>query len=369
MYIRKKGDTYYFTITVTNSDGSSRRVERAGGKSRREANQKAREFIKQLDRFNELHEIQKIKLDAYCREWLENFQESGASINTIKAYERFLNLHLIPALGSVRLHNLRPIMLQNFLNDCAKTYAPATIELYYHVIRKVFDDAIYEYEYLEKSPARNLKRPLAMKEITSKKKIFSPDDMQKIFHQFPQDHPLHVVIQLGYRMGMRLGECLGLTWDNVSFEDETILVNQNLYDHDTEPQILARTKGRKSRILIMDEKMIAILKHQEKWQKRNQLSIGRAYQKSRCVCTDYNGTPLTSKNIRWFNLWCQKNKLAGSFHTLRHTHATMLMEAGFDLDFVSKRLGHSSLVTTSTTYSHMTDKRQKAAKEKLNKIL
>ena len=227
MYIRKKGNKFYFTLTVTNPDGTARRVERVGGKTRREANLKAREFMKQLDRFNELHEVKKITLNNYCKEWLENFQQSGASINTIKAYERFLMLHLTPALGSTRLHNIRPIMLQHFLSEKAQKYAPNTVELYYHILRKLFEDAVNEYEYLDKSPARNLKLPIATKD-TKTKKVFSPEDMQLIFKKFPEDHPLYVVIQLGYRMGMRLGECLGLTWDNVSFKDGTILVNQNL---------------------------------------------------------------------------------------------------------------------------------------------
>lgn len=368
MYIRKKGSKFYFTLTVTNPDGTARRIERVGGKTRRETTLKAREFMKQLDRFNELHEIKKITLKDYCKEWLENFQESGASINTIKAYERFLMLHLVPALGATRLHNIQPIMLQRFLSEKAQKYAHNTVELYYHILRKFFEDAVNEYEYLDKSPARNLKLPLAMDD-TKTKKVFSPEDMQLIFKQFPVDHPLHVVIQLGYRMGMRLGECLGLTWDNVSFEDGTIFVNQNLYDHDTAPEILPRTKSKKPRKLVMDDQMADILRHQKKWQARNQLLLGRGYKKTRCVCTDGTGEPLTSANVRWFNLWCQENKLNGSFHTLRHTHATRMLEAGFDLDFVSKRLGHSSPVTTSTTYSHMTAKRQKAAKEKLNQIL
>ena len=65
---------------------------------------------------------------------------------------------------------------------------------------------------------------------------------------------------------------------------------------------------------------------------------------------------MTGTDFHYFNEWCKETLGGGSTHSLRHTHATMLLEAGQSLEVVSKRLGHSTVVTTSKFYSHITSK-------------
>lgn len=76
------------------------------------------------------------------------------------------------------------------------------------------------------------------------------------------------------------------------------------------------------------------------------------------VCALDSGEMLTPDDIRAFNGWCKTAIGHGSFHVLRHTYATMLLEAGADLELVSKQLGHSSLSITARVYSHVLDRRK-----------
>ena len=74
--------------------------------------------------------------------------------------------------------------------------------------------------------------------------------------------------------------------------------------------------------------------------------------------------------MRYFNTWCRDTFGAGyTFHSLRHTHATLLLEAGEDLELVSKRLGHSSINTTAQTYSHVLDARNQKTRSLLDQVL
>ena len=93
-------------------------------------------------------------------------------------------------------------------------------------------------------------------------------------------------------------------------------------------------------------------------QTKNQFQFGTYYQRNHFVCTWPSGEPLNPDDFRYFNQWTKKNFGHGSFHTLRHTYATMLLEHGAELELVSKALGHSSLNTTAQVYSHVLEKRK-----------
>ena len=75
-------------------------------------------------------------------------------------------------------------------------------------------------------------------------------------------------------------------------------------------------------------------------------------------------------HARYFNQWCGETFGAGyTFHSMRHTHATLLLESGEDLELVSKRLGHGSINTTEQTYSHVLDARKQKTRSLLDQVL
>ena len=86
-----------------------------------------------------------------------------------------------------------------------------------------------------------------------------------------------------------------------------------------------------------------------------------------CVRPD-SGRRVSTSDLRYFNDWCKTTFGHGSTHSLRHTHATMLLEAGESLEAVSKRLGHSSIVTTSKYYSNITEKGNSQMKNTLDNL-
>lgn len=118
------------------------------------------------------------------------------------------------------------------------------------------------------------------------------------------------------------------------------------------------------------EKINGCIKAERIATKKDRFKAGIFYTNdSSLVCTDSSGTGLTSNSLRYFGIWCKENFGKGSFHGLRHTHATMLIESGMGIDYVSKRLGHASMYTTAKFYDDVTQKREAEAIALMDRIL
>lgn len=111
------------------------------------------------------------------------------------------------------------------------------------------------------------------------------------------------------------------------------------------------------RIITIGSTLAAILKRQKTYQNENKLKYGQYYKKSDFVCTKENGENITTDTLKYLSRVVNYELgIDFNFHSLRHTHATMLLEAGANIKDIQKRLGHSRLATTMDTYSHVTEK-------------
>ncbi len=117
------------------------------------------------------------------------------------------------------------------------------------------------------------------------------------------------------------------------------------------------------REIEIGEELVNILKHQRLLQSKNKLKYGKLYYDSNFVCTWENGKPVTPNQIKYYSDKAQRELgFPFNFHSLRHTHATMLLEAGAKPKEVHVRLGHSKISTTLDTYVHLsTDSKKETA--------
>lgn len=167
---------------------------------------------------------------------------------------------------------------------------------------------------------------------------------------------------------MRIGECLALKWEDVDLENGKIFVHATQYDKKGVVIMSKSTKNHKTRLISISHELIKILKMHRERHKFFKQQFKKEYAETDFVCVFNNGTHLTSNSMKYFNMFCKKTFGAGySFHSLRHTHATKLLENGMDIDYVSKRLGHSDIKITSSTYSHITPIRDEMAMEIIEK--
>lgn len=369
MYIRQKkpGGKWYFTIYTETTTGKRKKIERVGGDTKSEAREACRKFIREQDSFGRTFQPKEITVNTYLMQWLDEYVESTLTENTIQTYRTMVNRHIIPYLGNVKLYQLKTRKIQNMVYDLNESYSYRTISMIVGILKKAFRQAITIYEYIDKDPMKGVVIPKP--DLKSKANAFKNDDLKKIFDHFVEGDKLYVPIQIAYHTGMRAGEVLALAWDVVDFKNNSIIVKRILYDKNGYPEIKETTKTKTIRRVSMDDSLKAILKAQKAYQSACRKRYGKMYEKTNMVCTDDSGAPLTSNNIRWFNLWCKTNGIDGSFHTLRHTFATKLLEGGMDLDFISKQLGHSTVSVTSNVYVHMTDQRMSKSVKLMNEVL
>lgn len=368
MYLRKKGKRWYYSIVMELPDGTLKKTEKVGGDSKRAAEEAYKREYRKMDRFGRIQAIKEITVKQYFEEWFTNYVEMNLRPNTIDSYKGILNNHIYPAIGDHKLYAVKTIMLQKLINGMKALYKKSTISLIVTVLKKGFRDAVVVYDYLDRNPTLGLIIPKYEEGESQPVFSFSDEQMETLFKQFPAGHQFYIPICIAYYTGMRIGECLALKWEDVDLENGKIFVHATQYDKKGVVIMSKSTKNHKTRLISISHELIKILKMHRERHKFFKQQFKKEYAETDFVCVFNNGTHLTSNSMKYFNMFCKKTFGAGySFHSLRHTHATKLLENGMDIDYVSKRLGHSDIKITSSTYSHITPIRDEMAMEIIEK--
>ena len=190
-------------------------------------------------------------------------------------------------------------------------------------------------------------------------KILPMESLQKIGEYCVEGNPLTIPFQIGLHTGMRVSEVCGLMWRHIDLNRGTLQVDQAMINQEGE-WVLGTTKTVSSeREILLGPTIINILKKHRIWLKKNKLKYGVHYTESDHVCVKECGSIITPAVVK-YNTSKMKEKLGidFNFHSLRHTHATTLMENGAKVKDIQNRLGHSRSAITIDTYLHLTKKMQ-----------
>lgn len=371
MYLRKRGKKWYYTIEIPSADGTERqRVERVGGTTYAQAAKAYRQAMNQLDETGALPKKQEITVMPFLQEWLEKDVRINLGPNTYDSYAGIIKWHIGARFGTYQLEDLTTSEIQDWINSLKQDgYSRSTVKSIFTVFNDAMRWAVANRQYIETNPMANVKMPKF--DVPRKKPvIFSHQQIQIIFHTFPVGHKYYAPCIIAYCTGLRVGECLALQWSHIDMENRTLTVDSTLYDKKGAPVCKATPKTKSSlRTIPFNETLYKALLRHKSQQAKNRHLYGKDYAENDFVCTRPDGRPMNSNDMRYFNMWCKKVFGGGSFHSFRHTHATMMLENNIELDYVSKRLGHSSIATTANIYDTITDKRNKAAMKKLDAIL
>ena len=366
-YIRKRGNKYYFTIWVR-ENGKTIKHEYAGGSSKSEAEKRFRQYMAETDRTGKYFEPSSMLFKDYLQEWINKYASVYLKPNTVDLYESVIQNHITTQFGLYKLMDITTAELQDWLIGLLNQYSRSTVKSIMSCLRSSLRWAVANRRYLLMNPMDNVKLP-PCRTATNKPKLFTPDDIHRIFEKFSYGNKIHIVCVLSYYTGMRLGECLALTWNHINLEERTIHVAGTIYDKNNSPIITSTKTVSSERIISFGAKLYNELKKQKIWQFKNSLQYGSLYKKNDFVCTTEKGRMITSNTMRYFGVWCHEKLGYGSFHSFRHTHASMLLEHGLPLDYVSKRLGHSSICSTANIYDTITDNREKDAVNAMDAFL
>lgn len=219
--------------------------------------------------------------------------------------------------------------------------------------------AVYPYQLIKENPMTYVSMPKYNDQKKDKDdlKVITLEDFNKIIDRFPQGSSFHISLQIAFNTGMRAAEVCGLTWDCVDLSKKTITVQKIIIKKERE-WVFGTPKTKSSnRTILIGNTLVNILKQHKKFQTENRLKYRQYYTDSNFVCTKENGEPLTTDSLKYLTrIVNYELQIPFNFHSLRHTHATMLLEAGANIKDTQQRLGHSRISTTMDTYSHITDK-------------
>lgn len=368
--IRKRGTKYYYRVYVTDENGQRVRKEYAGTTDRNETIRLMHAAQAEADRMGRL--ATKMTVEKFFSLWdAEVLSAGNYKINTVRAYKSAIEHYILPALGKEELKSVTPRELQNLLNGLRdEKYSRATVNTVCSILKKALTYATSFAGLIPSNPARDIVLPRffsAGKEEDVA--CFTPEEMKKIFAHFPPGHDFYMMISLSYYAGLRLGECCALMWDDVDMKDMTIRICRTLVKQGKEWGFQSPKTENSARTIYFGQNLYKILEAQRLRQMQNRMKYGPWYRDNHLVAPHESGEIMTPDNMRYFGKWCHKTFGRGTFHSLRHTYASQMLEAGADLELVSKQLGHSSIVTTTNIYSHILEKRRKKLVSIIDKAL
>lgn len=373
---RRKDGTWCAAATVgRKEDGRPKRVF-FYGKTRQEVADKLCNALNDLRR-GTFVEPGKLTVAEWLDIWLTEYKRPSIRPTTYDSYEMIVRCHLKPAIGSLKLKELRPEHLQRLYNEKAKGGLSNTSVRYIHaVIHQALEQAVKNQLVVRNvSEATTLPMP--------KKKEIRPltlDQVKRLF-QAVEEERLFPAIYLELNTGLRRGELLALRWRDIDLKVGTLSVRQGLVRvgnrdaKEGEPRtklIFQEPKTAPSRRTIpIPEDALAELKRWRAKQAQEKLLLGEAYQDNGLVFCTEDGKPIEPRNFtRRFEAMLKRANLPRiRFHDARHTFATILLELGEHPKVVQQILGHSRIAMTLDIYSHVSLDMERRATARLNEVL
>jgi len=291
---------------------------------------------------------------------------SGRRLATQALYRRLLGNHAMPTLGERPVGSIRPADVEALLTSKAATLSASTRRSLYAALRALFDYAVRD-GLVARNPVAAVRRPtLEHREAHA----LEADEVRRLLDAASGDR-LGALFVLLAGTGMRKGEALGLRWSDVDAEHGLLRVRRTLSRIDGVGLVENDPKSARSRRTIdLGEPVVAALASHRVRQIEERLAAGPAWEDENRVFTTTVGTALDPRKVnRVFTAIATEAGVKATPHTMRHSAATALLDAGHPVAVVSEHLGHSSAVVTMTTYAHALPTARKAAAEALGGLV
>lgn len=382
--IEKRGKNSYRLIVEAGYDGQNKRLKRSRAIKVDEklTPKKLKEYLElELVKFKmeveagEYIAPEKMTFSAFAEEWREKFAEKELSPSTLKNDLNRLNKHIMPVFGHLRLDQIKTMHIVNFINNLRSNdkeikRSENTILNVYKVLKSILSCA-KEWRLITTNPIDGVKRPRQEKK---KMKYLDAKEAQEVITALYNEPTVWRLYFLGAMLGgFRRGELLALEWPDVNFEDNTLFIHKSISLTRNGEAIVKKPKTDESEgIVDMPDWYMRELKMYYKERQKERWNLGDKWQggDKQYVFHSGLGKPYhyTTPTGTW-NKFIKRHKLKHvRLHDLRHTAATLLIEAGVDLKIIQERLRHSKYQTTADLYAHVTKKVSKETASKLDKF-
>lgn len=315
---------------------------------------------KSYDTYGEFYEL-----------WIENYKNT-VEASTYRKTLGIFNNHILPAMKDYRLEKITIDVCQKHVNEWAhklknyratKSYASSVLD--FAIKRGIIQTNPFN---LVDTPKGIIKKK-AMQEEVKEDNFYTKDELNHFLSCLKSENDIkkYTLFHALAYTGMRKGELLALKWTDIDFENHEITVSKAISLDDTNKIYLKSTKTGKTRIISIDQGTKNILIEWKKQQMKDCMAQGfNAKSKTQLVFSNkYNSYMQPSLTQKWLKKITNTHKLkAITTHGFRHTHCSILFEAGVTIKEVQDRLGHTDVQTTMNIYAHVSPERKTSAIDK-----
>ena len=421
----KNGIVWQYRFEIGSVNGNRQWESKSGFATKREALEAGKKAQQMYDSTGRVLRQTEMTYSDLLDHWVEQEVSQTCKPNTVDNYCKKINLYIKPELGRYRIKSITKQNIKDFLlklyND---GFSPNTISVCRGIITKSFTYAV-DSDFIAVSPADHIRisrqsgLPPRVPTRTAPHVYIPADRMEEIFERFPEGTSCHLPMMIGYHCGLRLGEVFGLTWEDIDLENRTLSVNRQVQwisgssdtdDSDSGYWYFSEPKYRSYRTIDIDEALTELLarekakyeserlntedyvtyyteqplihtgikpEHPQAFNKishsgsKDSGSKDNSNEEIHLIHVRNNGTFISPRTLKHTSsvIHHQLNFPEFDFHSLRHTHATMLLEHGAPLVYIQRRLGHTNVKVTTDIYTnHLTADMRSQGNSILNDI-
>ena len=371
--IEKRGKNSYRLVCYNGFDlnGNSIRHTKTIHGSKKDAKIELAKFVADVQN-GMVIEGKALKFSEFTEIWKRDYGSKELAPSTYKRYIRMLETRILPYFGHFYVNKIKPTDIMLFYdqlsrdtqlirkkgNNGAKTIKPLsskTILEHHRLLRAMLHRAVY-WQMIVSNPAERVQPPKTMK---PKRKYYDDDQSKILLSNLMQlgenQIKYKVAIILTIFTGFRLGELMGLEWDDINFNDGIVSVNRSS-QYLADKGVFTKTPKTESSIrdVAIPEFVISLLEEYKLWYEEQKSLYGDLWTNSNRLFVQADGKPMHPSTIsKWFVKYVGQIGLPViNFHGLRHTNATLLIAQNIDVAVVAARLGHAQITTKYNFYVH-----------------
>ncbi|MBJ6361114.1 tyrosine recombinase XerC [Paenibacillus sp. GCM10012307] len=324
---------------------------------------------------------EKMRFSAFVEEWEKKYAVKQLEVTTLNTYKRCLKKRILPVFGHHRLDQIQPIHILNYLDSLEQDgsrldgkegrLSSGSVFMMYRILKNIFSRAV-EWRIIKSNPVADSARPRVTYKET---KVYTEEEVGKLFEVL-QNEPYHwrIMITLALTTGLRRGELLGLEWKHIDLKNGVIDIRQSITAYKDGEPIIKEPKTKHSlRKVALPSSITAELNDYYLHCRKERMKLKTVWKRDEYFFLFFNeeGKPFYPETpyLHFRNLLLKHNLPYITFHSLRHTSATLLLNQGVHAKIISERLGHANIGTTMNIYGHVLRSADHEAANKFDSIL
>lgn len=315
----------------------------------------------------------------FAKLWIKEYAEPNVRASTLYGYKCNLNAYILPRFKDYKLNEIKVYDLEKFYNDLKHTptkttrnkdsqkmLSSTTILKQHRQLSLMFTTAI-KWDFLESNPCQKVSKPPT--KSTPEMAYYNETEIKHLFKLLDEEElGLKVAVYMLILGGFRRGELLGLHWQDINFQNQTVKICKSLLSIKGQGTIEDKVKTtRSNRTVTLPKECFDLLTEYKQLQEERKKILGNAWKDSPYVFKMVTGGQMKPDWLSrsWNDILKRNNLRHIRLHDLRHTCATYLLSIGTPIATVSRKLGHSDIYTTLNTYTHSIEQDDLEAVEKL----